>query len=165
MRLKKLEQVTDWSLPRILYKLEEYNGFGYRMHHPEVFTPYLWSYSEHYTSGKYVADGTFSASAVSKQCGAVVMLRRMAETGVITFHTDGTPIIAEVSPARRTFDDFGPLIRFSTTKKSSAAEELQTMLNTIPGIFVKVDGVPGEKTSDAFKKLTGHFLMGDPRAD
>jgi lysozyme family protein len=165
LRLKKLEQVTDWSLPRILYKLEEYNGFGYRMHHPEVFTPYLWSYSEHYTSGKYVADGTFSASAVSKQCGAVVMLRRMAETGVITFHTDGTPVITGVNPARRTFDDFGPLIRFSTTKKSSAAEELQTMLNTIPGIFVKVDGVPGEKTSDAFKKLTGHFLMGDPRAD
>jgi hypothetical protein len=37
------------------------------------------------------------------------------------------------------------------------------MLNTFPGIFVKVDGVPGERTSDAFRKVTGHFLFGDPR--
>jgi hypothetical protein len=91
-------------------------------------------------------------------------LRRMAETGVIIFHTDGTPVISNVGPALRTFEDIGPLIRFSTTKKSSVAAELQTMLNTIPGIFVKVDGIPGERTSDAFKKLTGHLLVGDPRA-
>jgi hypothetical protein len=29
---------------------------------------------------------------------------------------------------------------------------------------VKLDGVPGEKTSDAFRKVTGRFLPGDPRA-
>lgn len=49
-------------------------------------------------------------------------------------------------------------------KKSAAAEDLQRLLNTFPGIFVKVDGIPGEKTSNAFKKVTGHFLFGDPRA-
>ena len=58
------------------------NGFGYRRFHSGVLSPYLWSYSNHYTSGKYVADGTFDPDAVSKQCGSAVILRRMAETGL-----------------------------------------------------------------------------------
>ena len=168
LRLKKLEQVSDWNLPRTLYQLEAYNGFGYRLRHPEVLTPYLWSFSDHYTKGRYVADGTFSPSAVSKQCGAAVLLRRMAELRVIEFKPDGTPItgIGRNRDASDTlFDQFGPLVRFSTTRKSNEAEELQRMLNAFPGIFVKVDGVPGEKTSDAFKKVTGNFLFGDPRAE
>jgi lysozyme family protein len=165
LRQKKLDQIGDWTLPRTLYQLEGYNGFGYRLRHPEVFTPYLWSFSEHYTSGKYVSDGTFSATAISKQCGAAVMLRRMAELGIVQFDSDGTPI-AHVDRARGANGAVAaePRIRFSTTKRSPLVEALQTMLNTAPGIFVKVDGVPGQKTSDAFRKVTGHFLSGDPRA-
>lgn len=71
----------DWSVPGTLYKLEGYNGFGYRDHHPQCLSPYLWSFSNHYTRGKYVADGRFSASAVSQQCGAAVLLRRLQEGG------------------------------------------------------------------------------------
>lgn len=48
---------TDWSVVGTLYKLECYNGTGYRLYHPSVLSPYLWSYSNHYTSGKYKADG------------------------------------------------------------------------------------------------------------
>jgi|RhiMetdeSRZDD1v2_1073273.scaffolds.fasta_scaffold17509_10 lysozyme family protein len=168
LRLKKLEKITDWDLPRTLYQLEAYNGFGYRLRHPEVLTPYLWSFSDHYTQGKYIADGTFSPTAVSKQCGAAVLLRRMAELAVIEFRPDGTPMtdVADHGGASNTlFDEFGPLVQFSTKKKSTEVENLQRLLNTFPGIFVKVDGVPGEKTSDAFKKVTGHFLVGDPRAE
>jgi lysozyme family protein len=163
LQMKHLDSITDWSLPRTLYQLEAYNGFGYRLRHPEVLTPYLWSFSDHYTQGKYVADGTFSATAVSKQCGTAVMLRRLAEMGVIEFRPDGTPISA-AAPTGATFESLGPLIRFSSTTTSPAVEDLQRLLNTMPGIFVKVDGVAGEKTSDAFKKVTGHFLAGDPRA-
>ena len=32
---------------------------------PDVPSPYLWSFSNHYTRGKYVADGRFSPTAVS----------------------------------------------------------------------------------------------------
>lgn len=83
LRLKKLHLVTDWSIPALLFRLEGYNGFGYRRMHREVLSPYLWSYSNHYTSGKYVADGMFDPAAVSKQCGCAVILRRMAENGII----------------------------------------------------------------------------------
>ena len=57
----------DWSVPGTLFELEGYNGFGYRDHHPNVPSPYLWSFSNHYTRGKYVADGRFSPTAVSQQ--------------------------------------------------------------------------------------------------
>jgi lysozyme family protein len=167
LRLKKLDTVGDWTLTRTLYQLEAYNGFGYRRSHPDVLTPYLWSFSNHYTRGKYVADGTFSPSAVSKQCGAAVLLRRMAELSVIEFGPDGellTDTDAHGGASDTLFEKFGPFVQFSTKKKSDGAEALQRMLNTFPGIVLKVDGVPGEKTSNAFKKVTGHFLFGDPRA-
>jgi lysozyme family protein len=71
----------DWSIAGILYKLEGYNGWGYRDRHPQVRSPYLWSFSNHYSRGKYVADGRFSPTAVSAQCGAAVLLKRLQEGG------------------------------------------------------------------------------------
>jgi lysozyme family protein len=61
--------------------LEAYNGLGYRG--LGVPTPYLWSFSNHYESGKYVADGKFSRTARSQQCGAAVMLKLLADAGEI----------------------------------------------------------------------------------
>jgi lysozyme family protein len=57
----------------MLYLLEGYNGFGYRRR--GVPTPYLWSFSNIYESGKFVLDGKFDPNAVSKQCGAALMLK------------------------------------------------------------------------------------------
>jgi lysozyme family protein len=82
IKLMKYDQVTNWSLPFILQKLEGYNGFGYNK--KGVHTPYLWSYSNHYSKGKYVKDGVFDASAVSQQLGAAVILKRMEQRGLIS---------------------------------------------------------------------------------
>jgi len=84
----------DWSIPGTLYKLEGYNGFGYRDHHPNVPSPYLWSFSNHYTKGKYVADGRFSPSAISQQCGAAVLLKRLQRGG----KTGGGKVAVETGP-------------------------------------------------------------------
>ena len=148
LTFQKLNQWDDWSLPGILYKLEEYNGWGYRRNHPEVLSPYLWSGSNNYSSGKYVADGRWSDTAVSNQIGAAVILRRMAEKRIFTF--DGEQISKK------------PFIYYSN-KKIEYSEQLQQYLNQFPGIRVLVDGVPGQKTSDAFKLVTGNYLSGDPR--
>jgi lysozyme family protein len=75
LRLKKLDRVTDWSIPHMLYLLEGYNGFGYRRR--GLPSPYLWSFSNNYEKGKFVADGRYDPEAVSKQCGAALMLRLM----------------------------------------------------------------------------------------
>jgi len=81
LKLKKLDQWSDWSIAGIAYVLETYNGMGYRLYHPHVKSPYLWSFSSIYSSGKYVADGTWSDSAVSAQCGGMAALKRMIELG------------------------------------------------------------------------------------
>jgi lysozyme family protein len=65
----------NWSLPGTLFVLERFNGFGYRP--KKIHSPYLWSFSNQYAKGKFVADGAFSPTAVSQQCGAAVLLRRM----------------------------------------------------------------------------------------
>jgi uncharacterized protein (TIGR02594 family) len=80
-----LDKWRDWSLAGVLYKWEAYNGFGYRHNHPDVLSPYLWSFSQHYTRGKYVGDHQFSATAVSKQAGTAVILRRMVDQGLVAF--------------------------------------------------------------------------------
>lgn len=72
----------DWSLPRTLYRFEGYNGFRSRAN--GINTPYLWSFSNHYTRGKFVADNVWDANAVSKQCGAAVMLKALVERGAAT---------------------------------------------------------------------------------
>jgi len=149
LRYQGLHRWKDWSLSGTLYKLEAFNGWGYRLYHPHVLSPYLWSSSMHYSSGKYVADGTWSDTAVSQQIGAAVILRRMAETGIIAF--------SEVRVGQ-------PILRYAGNKELPHAEELQRFLNQLPGIYVQVDGKPGRKTSDAFHVATGYYLAGDPRA-
>lgn len=76
-----LGQVERWGIARALYELERYNGFGYFAH--QINSPYLWSYTTLYERGKYVADGKWSASAVSKQCGAAAIIKAMVAAGMI----------------------------------------------------------------------------------
>jgi lysozyme family protein len=66
----------SWSLDRI----EGYNGLGYRKR--AVPSPYLWSGTNVYVSGKFVSDGHYSASAIDQQLGAVAILKRMKERGI-----------------------------------------------------------------------------------
>ncbi|MBY3198220.1 hypothetical protein [Rhizobium laguerreae] len=71
--LRDVGNNSDWSIPRMLYLLEGYNGYGYQ--YRRLKSPYLWSFSNHFSKGKFVRDGVFDPSAGSKQCGAGVMLK------------------------------------------------------------------------------------------
>lgn len=82
LKIKKLEQITDWSDERMCYELERFNGFGYRKYHPTVLSPYLWSGSTFYTQGKYVADGKWSSTAKSGQSGAWLLIDRVRNIDV-----------------------------------------------------------------------------------
>lgn len=82
LTIKKLDEIEEWSAERLCYELERYNGFGYRKYHPSVLSPYLWSGSLHYTRGKYVEDGKWSASARSAQTGAWPLIQRIREIDV-----------------------------------------------------------------------------------
>ena len=152
LRYQGFDRWKDWSVPGTLYKLERYNGFGYRMHHPDVPSPYLWSFSTHYGRGKYVADGRWSPTAVSAQCGAAVLLRRMAEKSLITF--------GGVKKAKTK----GPVLRYAPDLVTEEGKQLQRFLNGLPETVLLEDGQLGDGTSAAFKRATGYYLVGDPRA-
>lgn len=66
----------NWDISRCLYEAEAFNGFGYIKEN--INSPYVWSYSNLYTSGKYVGDHDFNATSVDEQCGVAVILNRLA---------------------------------------------------------------------------------------
>lgn len=80
LQLKGFDKVTDWSLPHMLELIEGYNGFGYQKR--GIPSPYLWSYSDNYHRGKYVADGKFDPNAIDQQCGAAVLLKSLISDSI-----------------------------------------------------------------------------------
>src|SRR5262249_48824149 len=79
IRYDGLDKVEDWSIERICFELEKFNGWGYRNNHPEVLSPYLWSGTNHYARGKYVKDRQWDPAAVSGQSGAMAIFKAATE--------------------------------------------------------------------------------------
>jgi lysozyme family protein len=71
-----LTRVKDWSLERILYETEKYNGWGYL---GKGNSPYLWAATTEYRGGKYVRDHVYDPNAWDKQPGCVALLKALAE--------------------------------------------------------------------------------------
>lgn len=102
LKMKGYHEVTDWSIEHVCYLLERYNGWGYRRYHPETLSPYLWSYSAHYSNGKYVADGKWDASAVSGQAGAMPLLKKLIDLDN-SIRFDEVPEVVAVEPVASEF--------------------------------------------------------------
>lgn len=141
---------SDWSIPGMLYKMEAYNGFGYRS--KGIYSPYLWAYSNHYTKGKFMEDGKYSPTAVSRQCGGGTLLRRMVEIQLVP---------SGISDRVNFIVHLGKQVKYAPNRFVRKAEELQKMLN-LAGAYLKVDGKAGRQTSDAYFRFTGKYLDGDP---
>ncbi|CAC9976229.1 hypothetical protein [Flavobacterium panici] len=147
----KLNLWTNWEIAGILYKLELFNGLGY--YRQGINSPYLWSYSNHYTKGKYVKDGKYDPNAVSKQCGAAVLLRRLSEQKLITL-PNGHIVEQILAQGNKTAYYSGTV--------TNEAKELQILLNKA-GSILRVDGKAGERTSSEYFKFSKTYLKGDPR--
>ena len=107
LRLIHFDQWKDWTLPGILWKLENYNGLGYRQFHPETKSPYLWSFTNQYQHGKYVADGRWDPQAVSLQMGVAALLKRTEQVSLAVFgraHSLESIITPAVHPSENAVD-------------------------------------------------------------
>lgn len=149
--LKKLDKIQNWDIPELLFQLEAYNGFGYRS--KGIFSPYLWSFSNHYSEGKYTSDGRYDPEAVSKQIGAGVILRRLAERKLA---------IIGVIDRWSVLNKLGEEAVFNPKTFNEKAKELQILLSSL-GQPLKSDGLAGTLTSDAYFRLTGRYLKKDKR--
>jgi lysozyme family protein len=137
---------TDWSVSGTLYKLEAFNGLGYRKRKEPVPTPYLWAATPHYEAGKYVRDGKFDPKAVSGQIGAAALLRRMSDQHLIEFG-DATPPTAELREARVTASVLN--LRQAASDKAHVTEQLRrgvivTIVSEAPGGWANVRLANGE---------------------
>jgi lysozyme family protein len=65
---------TDWSIGGLLTKLELWNGAGYYFR--GFPSPYVWSWTDQYRSGKFVSDGHFVPGAVDPQIGVAAFIAR-----------------------------------------------------------------------------------------
>lgn len=147
----KLNSWTDWSIAGILYRLELFNGLGY--YKQGINSPYLWSYSNQYSKGKYVQDGRYDPNAISKQCGAAVLLRRLSEKHLISLPDNH--ILQQILTQ-------GNKTNYAPSTITNEAKELQTLLNSA-GSILRIDGKAGEITSNAYFKFSNTYLKGDPR--
>jgi lysozyme family protein len=71
----ELQKVKAWSVERILYETEKYNGWGYLK---RGNSPYLWSWTSEYHGGKYVRDGVYDPNHWDEQAGCVALLKALA---------------------------------------------------------------------------------------
>lgn len=99
LTMKGWHQIPVWPIERILFECERYNGFGYRKYHKDVLSKYLWSGTQWGNKpGRYVADGRWSSTAVSKQTGVVAILMRLAEIDSSIAFVYDEPLAPETAP-------------------------------------------------------------------
>lgn len=103
-----LDRVAWESLGEGLQALEKYNGLGYQ--EKGRVSPYLWSGTDLYSSGKYVRDGVYDPSAIDRQLGVATIIKWMVERGigvwpVVTIKTTflGEPSIVVIVQAHADF--------------------------------------------------------------
>ena len=97
--IDKLNEVgaSNWTWTRACYEGELYNGFGPRAHGRH--TGYLWSWTNIYTAGKYVADGKWDPDVRDQQCGMVPMMAALLHLDASLALVDALPAPSLQSPA------------------------------------------------------------------
>lgn len=81
--------------------------------------------------GKFTKDGVYDINAVSKQCGAAVLLRRMSEKQIAVKGEIDT-----ITKIKR----LGEEVIFDPQNFHENAKQLQTLLNQV-GLHLRVDGM------------------------
>lgn len=158
LRMKRVDQIRLWSVERIAYVLEGYNGWGYRHWHADDLSPYLWSGTSHNDGrGKYVADGRWDANAPSEgQSGGMALLKmldEMVSLNLVVETADTAPPRPSQMPAQPPAQP-APVGRKATTPAHLSKDEvkrLQLRLRELGYPEVgDIDGLWGKRSAGAF---------------
>lgn len=142
LAVDKLDKVKDWNVGLILQYSEKFNGMGYMK--KGVNSPYIWSFSQHYTKGKYVRDGVYDADAVSEQVGVATVIKWLADHGHITLKFSDETTSTPVEPKEPIVMDV------KIGDEGSEVKALQKQLVAL-GYEITVDGMFGKVTETAVK--------------
>ncbi len=70
-----ISQLEEGNLDSYLYYAECYNGLGYS--YRDIASPYVWSGTDKYTGGMFVADGVFDGSYKDTRPGVAVIMKEL----------------------------------------------------------------------------------------
>jgi len=115
----------DWTIERVLYWCERFNGQGYFSHGN---SPYLWSWTDQYHGGKFTSDGVYDASVWDQQGGIVAILKQMEANGLARFTREPKgPPVTTVPTTTVTV----PQVNFA---------QIETALKTVAGFLPMLSG-------------------------
>jgi lysozyme family protein len=92
-------KLKDWSIAGMLTNLERFNGVGYA--NKGVPSAYVWSGTDQYKSGKYVADGVYDPNKVDAQLGVAGLILTMMQLDP-SIKFDGPAPQAQTKPVSAT---------------------------------------------------------------
>lgn len=119
----------DWTAGGTLALLEQYNGLGYYTR--SVPSPYIWSGTDQYVSGKYVRDHVYDPKVVDAQLGcAGLILAMMALDPSIEL---GRPAAPEAHVANE-----HPAAPAGALKPTPAPAAPVGLLGTVAGFFRRI---------------------------
>lgn len=136
--LDGLSQNKTWTIERILYWLERFNGQGYFGR--DATSPYLWSWTTEYHGGKFTADGVFSRTTWDSQGGCAAILKTLEVQGVVKFTREALlPTTKEPKmPTTIPSIDFAQIEKFV----ESAAHVLPLLSAFFPPLKVALPFIP-----------------------
>jgi lysozyme family protein len=127
----------DWSIGGTLAKLEQYNGLGYLSR--GLPSPYIWSGTDQYKQGKYVADGVFDPGEVDKQLGcAGLIMAMMSLDSSIKFDGGAITQTTTLPPSPAIIEKDGAWLQSSLNKLGANPQ-------------IEVDGIVGPATRNAVR--------------
>lgn len=171
MTYDRIDKISEWSIDSALYNWHRFNGINNEYKRRGIPTPYLWSGTQLYRKGKYVADGVFDSNAVSGQVGAAVILRTLINLGAVfadDFLIASNPAVATGHVASLSINASGPTFKhvaqeldfpgeLSIGYGRNAAEKravtrVQEWLN-IHSFVTPIDGKFGDSTTSQLKSF------------
>ena len=165
LSMKLTDEVDYLDTPEeILWFCERYNGWGYQLGAgqnttPAKRSPYLWSKTNHWIKGKYVADGRFDANAGSSQVGVAAILKALEDKGSITFGTTVRPpadISSSPTADGASLDDQDRPVLKRGDKGPWVGVAQHTLAGcgfSTPSSPIRVDNDFGPKTEDGVKRF------------
>lgn len=111
LNMQGFNRIVEWSVARVLWALEPFNGYGYR--NKGLRSPYLWASTNHQQKGKYVADGVFDANVMDSQIGCAALLKYLEFGGAPTKPTIPAPTPTPTVPVNRPTEPTGEVKQLS----------------------------------------------------
>lgn len=132
LKLKSMQRVQSWSVARMLYQAEVFNGLGYVGHGTN--SPYVWAGTNHEQPGKYIRDHVWDGTFDDPQIGVAAVLIRLAEKRP-DIHADLYPATSVEKPP--VSDDPSDVIKEIQNLRSDITQLISsvgTLVNAIKGV-------------------------------